>query len=1005
MGEFEQKQQYPERTPPYSRRMGEDPYTDEKVSCTGEDPDFLQEKLSSSQFEYDGSGRMQIKSGVFEPYVGIDYRDGLTRTANNVDLGGSIGAGRSVIINITDSDRFVNIGYTEGGGTAKKSYCAVGGNLCTIYGQEDTDNSTKLTITAESILEDFFVLETKVSGVTYTIRSDAGGFKCDADFSGSYTDRHFTDKGYVVTSIAAHTGLTNNPHTVTKAQVGLSDVTNNAQVKKLGSSTVGNVPTWSVVTGDALADTYGVETTLVGNSGYLARADAIKAYVDGMSVGLQVKDPCRVATTANLDLDGLETIDGISVIADDRVYVKDQTLTKENGLYLCKAGAWTRTDDANTWAELIQAYAMIQEGTDNAGSSWVCNISSGGVLETDPIPVTQFFDVTTYSAGDGLELVGTQFSIDLATDSGLEFSSGDLQANFGTAVNTVAMGNHTHTGVYDNYVHWEADSDDANPVLEVIKDYILKFEGANGITTSTAANKIIISGAGNVYTAASDGGLSLAGNAFSVKLPGGSGLATSASGLTIDALGVTMAMIDGPIDVATGGTGLATLTSGRIMMGNGTGNVIMLATNTAFNKNFGGVGSATTVSRSDHWHVNAIGLQVESGSIEYFNIDGASKLVLNVIGLTGIGVTRIGSDVKITNTGATYSAGSGITFTGSVPTVVSVKPAIGGGLEVSGSGIAITAGGVQMTHIDGPVTVAKGGTGRTTLTSNRILIGNAGGIVTLELKNTGFNKVLGTGAGQVAEGNHNHTGVYDKYDNWTVTVTNTVQGDEVDQHPVSSAEDVEFKAGTGISLSWSPHQITITNAGTTYSAGDGIDIAAGVISIETATTTNLGGVTVGAGIEVNAGEITLGLMDGANIGGAKLGAGLEIVSDAIKVIYAGSGAASSASHSDHTHTGYDNYVDWNLWVGTVKKLDVTAGEDVDFVGTANEIDVDYVDAGHKVRIGLPDTVTVTTGYKVGSFTGLTVLKEFQTQVGATVYDHAVTIKGGIITGWSIQPVA
>jgi hypothetical protein len=81
-----------------------------------------------------------------------------------------------------------------------------------------------------------------------------------------------------VTSVAGKTGAVS----LTNSDVGLGNVTNHAQVQKLASSTNGNVPTWNGTTGNQLANGYGVETTLTGGSGNLARADAIKTYVDGL---------------------------------------------------------------------------------------------------------------------------------------------------------------------------------------------------------------------------------------------------------------------------------------------------------------------------------------------------------------------------------------------------------------------------------------------------------------------------------------------------------------------------------------------------------------------------------------------------------------------------------------------------------------------------------------------------------------------------------------------------
>ena len=66
---------------------------------------------------------------------------------------------------------------------------------------------------------------------------------------------------------------------------------------------------------------------------------ASKSYVDSVAAGLDLKDSCRVATTANITLSGTQTIDGVSVAADQRVLVKAQSTASENGIYLCKVGS------------------------------------------------------------------------------------------------------------------------------------------------------------------------------------------------------------------------------------------------------------------------------------------------------------------------------------------------------------------------------------------------------------------------------------------------------------------------------------------------------------------------------------------------------------------------------------------------------------------------------------------------------------------------------------------
>lgn len=81
-----------------------------------------------------------------------------------------------------------------------------------------------------------------------------------------------------VASVAGKTGAV----TLAKGDVGLGNVTNDAQVKKSATSVDGNIPVWSGTSGDALGAGYGVETTLAGGNDKIPRADAVKNYIDGL---------------------------------------------------------------------------------------------------------------------------------------------------------------------------------------------------------------------------------------------------------------------------------------------------------------------------------------------------------------------------------------------------------------------------------------------------------------------------------------------------------------------------------------------------------------------------------------------------------------------------------------------------------------------------------------------------------------------------------------------------
>ena len=67
-----------------------------------------------------------------------------------------------------------------------------------------------------------------------------------------------------------------------------------------------------------------------------------------------IKNPCRVATTGNITLDGEQTIDGVSAVSGDRVLVWQQSDTTQNGIYVCDTGLWTRDVDFDGPGDVAQ---------------------------------------------------------------------------------------------------------------------------------------------------------------------------------------------------------------------------------------------------------------------------------------------------------------------------------------------------------------------------------------------------------------------------------------------------------------------------------------------------------------------------------------------------------------------------------------------------------------------------------------------------------------------------
>ena len=178
--------------------------------------------------------------------------------------------------------------------------------------------------------------------------------------------------------------------------------------------------------------TAGIENNLAtgtsSNHDTLASAKAIKTYVDDTRTGLEVKDSVKVATTANITLSGTQTIDGIAVSAGDRVLVKDQSTTHQNGIYVCATGSWSRATDADTAAEFNSGiFFFVEQGTVNADSGWVMTTDGTITFGTTAIAFAQFSGAGQIDAGDGLEKNGNTINVHVGT--GIALVSDEVRIN------------------------------------------------------------------------------------------------------------------------------------------------------------------------------------------------------------------------------------------------------------------------------------------------------------------------------------------------------------------------------------------------------------------------------------------------------------------------------------------------------------------------------------------------------------------------------------------------
>ena len=157
---------------------------------------------------------------------------------------------------------------------------------------------------------------------------------------------------------------------------------------------------------------------------------ANKGYVDGVAQGLDIKDSCTAATTANITistaLNNGDTLDGVTLSTNDRVLVKNQNTASENGIY--KVGSSpARVDDLATGADAAGAFTFVEQGTVNGDNAFVCSSDKGSaVVGTNNLTFVQFSGAGQITAGDGLDKSGNTLSVDLKANGGLVIESTEI---------------------------------------------------------------------------------------------------------------------------------------------------------------------------------------------------------------------------------------------------------------------------------------------------------------------------------------------------------------------------------------------------------------------------------------------------------------------------------------------------------------------------------------------------------------------------------------------------
>jgi hypothetical protein len=321
---------------------------------------------------------------------------------------------------------------------------------------------------------------------------------------------------------------------------------------------------------------------------------ATKQYVDAITSPIARTSPAECATLANISLTGLQTIDGYTTLAGDRVLVKAQTLSEDNGVYIADAAAWSRAPDNNQPAELTACACFVLNGTLLANTSWIQTLPIAAV-GTDPQTWTQQAALNNYNAGLGINILGgniidnTGVVVLIGGTTGLTntFTSATGTATLGgtLAVTHGGTGGATASAALTNLL--PTQSGNPNKFLKTdgagVVSWSAVLEAAGGANTQVQYNSSNVLAGDASFTYAGNGVLNLgvAGtHAGKLVLAGSTtGTTTIASSATAGNNTITLPTTSGQlVTAAAGGATTYTSTLGGIL----TVNPPNVATNTTW---------------------------------------------------------------------------------------------------------------------------------------------------------------------------------------------------------------------------------------------------------------------------------------------------------------------------------------------------------------------------------------------------------------------------------------